>query len=83
MRTEINLAEIPQLARAAGQLSDRAWLAVLMAIGILAIGAMMWRFDTLQREQTQFFQTTLRQNTEALTRASVAIERVEARVSAK
>ena len=79
MNTAIDIKDVPAIARRAGQLSDRAWIAILISFGLCALAAMMWRFDALQREQMEFFQTTMRQNTEALTRAALVMERLERR----
>lgn len=71
--------QIPEVGRKLGNMNDRAWLAIILAFGICVVAVLMWRFDVMQREQRVFFEGTLRQNTEALVRAAVALERIERR----
>lgn len=73
----LNPADIPEIARKAGALNDRAWVAILMLFGIIVLSFMMMRFDSMQREQMDFFKDTLRLNTEALVKCSIVLERLD------
>lgn len=73
----LNPKDFPKIAQKVGALNDRAWIAILMLFGLVVLTFLMLRFDTMQREQLEFFKDTLRQNTEALTKATIAIERLD------
>lgn len=65
------------VAKKAGALSDRSWLAILVAFGLLALSVVFHWHREDQRAMMHLFSTTLKQNSEALTRAALALERVE------
>lgn len=62
--------------RAARQ-SDRWWLAVLMLIGIIVCGFILKWHREDQKAIAELFSTTIKANTEALTRMTAQMERVE------
>lgn len=61
----------------AAKQNDRWWLSVLMLIGIVVLGFMLKWHREDQAKLTEIFTTTLRSNTEALSKIGFQMERVE------
>jgi hypothetical protein len=68
------LTGVARLADRAAAKPDRWWLAFLMLLGICGLGLMLHWHREDQRAMADLFTTTLRQNSEALVRCTVALE---------
>lgn len=64
-------------ASSVSKLSDRSWVALLMAFGMVALIAVFYWHRQDQQAMTELFRETIKTNTEALTRSTMAIERLE------
>lgn len=64
-------------AQKAGTISDRSWLAILMSFGIGVLCVVFYWHREDQRSMTELFSTTIKQNTEVLTKVAVSLERLE------
>lgn len=78
--TALNIAkEVEEFTDNLSQKTDRWWLAFLMAIGIAVLGVMLYWHRDDQRQMTELYSSTIRQNTEMLARVAAAMERLERR----
>lgn len=73
--------QVEEFADNLSQKTDRWWLAFLMAIGIAVLAVMLYWHREDQRQMTDLYSTTIRQNTEALTRVAAAMDRLERKES--
>lgn len=75
------LEDIPEkavgLAERLGKQSDRTWMALLLIAGICFAGLMLYFHREDQKALIGYFTDALKQNTEALIRCSIALERNE------
>jgi hypothetical protein len=75
------ISELPDkavdLASKLGKANDRTMFALLLIIGIVVLGTILHWHRQDQQAMTVLFRDVLRQNTEALVRVSVALDRLE------
>ena len=65
------------VAKKAGQMSDRSWLAILMLFGMVALTVIFYWHREDQKATTELFRETIKSNTEALIKVQVALDRLE------
>ncbi len=67
------------IAKKAGELNDRSWLAIILSFGLCTLCVILYWHREDQKAMSDLFANTIKQNTEALARVSSALDRLDRR----